>query len=98
MIDKKNKFKTLNNISSVENNKLKVNKKNKLNKKFKDYKEYLKFKRLEIRKEKTPKLVNYLHLNKKLKQGVFLKKPNFNEIKYPFFLNFKLINEFIKKK
>lgn len=41
---------------------------------------------------------NYLYKNKKLKKGVFLKKPKFNEIMYPFFLNLKLVNEYLKKK
>ena len=34
----------------------------------------------------------------KLKKGVFLKKPSFNDIIYPFSLNLKLINEYLKKK
>ena len=41
---------------------------------------------------------NYLYKNKKLKKSVFLKKPKFNEILYPFFLNLKLVNEYLKKK
>lgn len=41
---------------------------------------------------------NYLYKNKNLKKGIFLKKPKFNEILYPFFLNMKLINEYLKKK
>ncbi len=41
---------------------------------------------------------NYLYKNKKLKKGVFLKQPKFNEIMYPFFLNLKLVNEYLKKK
>jgi hypothetical protein len=44
------------------------------------------------------KITNYLHVNQKLKQGIFLKKPSFNEIIYPFSLNLKLINEYLKKK
>lgn len=67
-------------------------------KNFKNYSEYRKFKKIYDLKQKTPKIVNYLHFNKKLKQGIFLKKPSFNEIKYPFHLNLKLINEYIKKK
>jgi hypothetical protein len=73
--------------------KIKKNKK----KKFENYTMYRKFKKLIALKKKTPKLVNHLHLNKKLKQGIFLKKPCFNEIKYPFYLNLKLIQEYIKK-
>lgn len=49
-------------------------------------------------KKKKPKITNYLHVNQKLKQGIFLKKPSFNEIIYPFSLNLKLINEYLKKK
>lgn len=50
--------------------------------------------------EKTKKINqnNYLYKNKNLKKGIFLKKPKFNEILYPFFLNMKLINEYLKKK
>jgi len=45
-----------------------------------------------------PKITNYLYVHKKLKKGVFLKKPSFNDIIYPFSLNLKLINEYLKKK
>jgi hypothetical protein len=54
--------------------------------------------------EKEEKKINknnqnyYLYKNKKLKKGIFLKKPKFNEIMYPFFLNLKLVNEYLKKK
>ena len=41
---------------------------------------------------------NYLYKSHKLKKGIFLKKPKFNEILYPFFLNLKLVNEYLKKK
>jgi hypothetical protein len=54
-----------------------------------------------IQKKKQPekpKITNYLYINKKLKKGVFLKKPSFNDIIYPFSLNLKLINEYLKKK
>lgn len=53
------------------------------------------------KKEQQIKINNqnhYLYKNKKLKKGIFLKKPKFNEIIYPFFLNLKLINEYLKKK
>ncbi len=40
----------------------------------------------------------YLYKNKKLKKGVFLKKPTYKKILYPFFLNLKLVNEYLKKK
>ncbi len=58
-------------------------------------------KNIAEKKEKKIKKNNqnyYLYKNKKLKKGVFLKKPKFNEIMYPFFLNLKLINEYLKKK
>lgn len=45
-----------------------------------------------------PKITNYLYVHKKLRKGVFLKKPSFNDIIYPFSLNLKLINEYLKKK
>ena len=45
-----------------------------------------------------PKITNYLYVHKKLKKGVFLKKPSFNDIIYPFSLNLKLINKYLKKK
>ena len=69
--------------------------------KFKSYDEYKKYKEIKLENEKRaklPKMVNYLYSNKKLKKGVFLKKPSFNEIKFPFKLNLKLVNEYIKKK
>jgi len=50
------------------------------------------------KKNKKLFLTNYLYSNKKLKKGIFLKSPNFNEIKYPIKFNFKLINEFLRKK
>lgn len=45
-----------------------------------------------------PLITEYLHRNKKIKTGIFLKKPSFKKILYPFHLNFKLINEYLKKK
>lgn len=44
-----------------------------------------------------PLTTEYLHRNKKIKTGVFLKTPSFNKNLYPFHLNFKLINEYLKK-
>jgi hypothetical protein len=41
---------------------------------------------------------NYLYKNKKLKRGIFLKKPTLYEILYPVFLNLKLIKQYLKKK
>nr|YP_009327225.1 ribosomal protein S4 [Aphanomyces astaci]AOQ30612.1 ribosomal protein S4 [Aphanomyces astaci] len=41
--------------------------------------------------------VNYIEFNNKLNICIFLRKPLFNEIKYPFELNLKLIDEYFKK-
>lgn len=49
-----------------------------------------------IKKEKKNK-VNYLEINNKLNIYIFLRKPLFNEIKYPFELNLKLVDEYLKK-
>jgi len=82
----------------------KKNKKNKnLNQKFnnKYYKKKIYNNNNIIQKKKQPekpKITNYLYVHKKLKKGVFLKKPSFNDIIYPFSLNLKLINEYLKKK
>ena len=75
-------------------------------KNFKKYtKKYTKKKySLNINKQENSKkniyisFTNYLHRNKKLKEGIFLKKPSFKKIIYPFSLNLKLINEYLKKK
>jgi hypothetical protein len=81
----------------------KKNKKNKkLNQQFnnKYYKKKI-YNNNIIQKKKQPekpKITNYFYVNKKLKKGVFLKKPSFNDIIYPFYLNLKLINEYLKKK
>ena len=72
-------------------------------------KKYIKFKKKNFRYKKTNiyqiykkpwrlKTSIYLYLNKKLKEAVILKKPSFSEIKYPFNLNLKLVNEYYKKK
>ena len=52
------------------------------------------------KKEATQQIIpnNYLYKNKKLKKSIFLKKPKLNEILYPFFLNLKLIKQYLKKK
>jgi len=82
----------------------KKNKKNKnLNQQFnnKYYKKKIYNNNNIIKKKKQPekpKITNYLYVHKKLKKGVFLKKPSFNDIIYPFSLNLKLINEYLKKK
>nr|YP_010394968.1 Ymf100 [Phytophthora x alni]DAZ89405.1 TPA_asm: Ymf100 [Phytophthora x alni] len=45
-----------------------------------------------------PLTTTYLHRNKKIKTGIFFKQPTFKGILYPFYLNLKLINEYLKKK
>nr|YP_004564337.1 orf100 [Phytophthora andina]ADK76285.1 orf100 [Phytophthora andina] len=45
-----------------------------------------------------PLTTAYLHRNKKIKKGIFFKEPTFKTILYPFYLNLKLINEYLKKK
>nr|YP_010395007.1 Ymf100 [Phytophthora cambivora]DAZ89444.1 TPA_asm: Ymf100 [Phytophthora cambivora] len=45
-----------------------------------------------------PLTTTYLHRNKKIKTGIFFKQPTFKSILYPFYLNLKLINEYLKKK
>nr|YP_010507889.1 hypothetical protein OF347_mgp05 [Phytophthora asparagi]UXG55999.1 hypothetical protein [Phytophthora asparagi] len=45
-----------------------------------------------------PLITTYLHRNKKIKTGIFFKKPSFKSVLYPFYLNLKLINEYLKKK
>jgi len=67
------------------------------NKKYTKYKSYIGFNQKEKKPEK-PKITAYLYKNKKLKKGIFFKKPTFNDILYPFPLNLKLINEYLKKK
>lgn len=62
-----------------------------------NYLTYLKNKKNKEEKLKKNQITNYLYINKKLKKGIFFKKPSFNEIKYPIKFNFKLINEFLKK-
>ena len=43
---------------------------------------------------KTP---NYLEYNPLLKKAIFIRKPFFNEIKFPFFVNLNLLLEYYKK-
>nr|YP_010394143.1 Ymf100 [Phytophthora litchii]DAZ88151.1 TPA_asm: Ymf100 [Phytophthora litchii] len=45
-----------------------------------------------------PLTTAYLHRNKKIKTGIFFKEPTFKTILYPFYLNLKLVNEYLKKK
>lgn len=92
---------------NINVNKQKNNKNNK-NKFKKDYQRNFNIKKGNVQyhrnylkkkqKPKFPKITNYLHTNKKLKLGIFFKKPTFNDIIYPFSLNLKLINEYLKKK
>jgi hypothetical protein len=51
----------------------------------------------ELRKKKIF-ATSYFYKNKKLEKGVFLRKPTFKKIFYPFYLNLKLVNEYLKKK
>ena len=48
--------------------------------------------------ENELKSIEYLHSNKKLKQAVILNQITFKDVRYPFYLNLKLINEFLRKK
>ena len=50
------------------------------------------------KKPERPLIPAHLHRNKKIKKGMFFKKPTFKTIHYPFYLNLKLINEYLKKK
>nr|YP_010394537.1 Ymf100 [Phytophthora pluvialis]UXG56192.1 hypothetical protein [Phytophthora pluvialis]DAZ88584.1 TPA_asm: Ymf100 [Phytophthora pluvialis]DAZ88974.1 TPA_asm: Ymf100 [Phytophthora pluvialis] len=50
------------------------------------------------KKPLKPLITSYLHKNKKIKTGIFFKEPTFKTILYPFYLNLKLINEYLKKK
>nr|YP_010394377.1 Ymf100 [Phytophthora kernoviae]UXG56230.1 hypothetical protein [Phytophthora kernoviae]DAZ88385.1 TPA_asm: Ymf100 [Phytophthora kernoviae]DAZ88818.1 TPA_asm: Ymf100 [Phytophthora kernoviae] len=50
------------------------------------------------KKPLKPLTTSYLQRNRKLKTGIFFKEPSFKNILYPFNLNLKLINEFLKKK
>jgi len=82
---------------NIEKNPSYFNKNNQLkNKKY--FNQFNKVSRKALLKKNKPKITNYLHVNHSLKQGIFLKKPSFNEIIYPFSLNLKLINEYLKKK
>ena len=50
------------------------------------------------KRPKKPLITEYLHRNKKLKTGIFFKTPSSKKILYPFYLNLKLIKEYLKKK
>ncbi len=86
------------NINKQKNNKNKFKKNYQKNLNFNKSKLNAENNQIFLLKKNTSKFTNYLHTNKKLKQGIFLKKPTFNDIIYPFSLNLKLINEYLKKK
>ena len=93
----KKKFYKKKTNKNIEKNQVHFNKNNQLkNKKY--FNQVNKINRMALLKKNKPKITNYLHVNSTLKQGIFLKKPSFNEIIYPFSLNLKLINEYLKKK
>lgn len=96
MFQKKNFYRKKTN-KNIEKNRSSFNKKNPLKHK-KYFNQFNKVNRMALLKKKKPKITNYLHTNSTLKKGIFLKKPSFNEIVYPFSLNLKLINEYLKKK
>lgn len=83
-----------------------INQKKKFNKKFYfqknrfnySYKKNNIYYILGEKRPKKPLITEYLHRNKKIKTGVFLKTPSFKKIFYPFHLNLKLINEYLTKK
>ena len=50
------------------------------------------------KKPEKPLTTAYLQRNKKKKIGMFFKEPSYKTILYPFHLNLKLINEYLKKK
>ena len=66
------------NINKQKNNKNKFKKNSQKNLNFKKSKFNTENNQIFLLKKNTPKFTNYLHTNKKLKQGIFLKKPNFN--------------------
>ncbi len=102
----KNKFNNNNNLYlKKNNNRFKKNKKkfqqySKNNNKFNNnlYLKLVNYNRQKQKKKEKPKLTNYLYRTRKLKKGIFLKKPAYKDILYPFTLNLKLINEYLKKK
>jgi hypothetical protein len=58
--------------------------------------------RKKTKSQKKRKIVfkkqdNYLYKNRKLKKGIFLKKPQIQEIMYPFLFRLRFVNEFFKK-
>lgn len=55
-------------------------------------------KKIDAKKKKRIRLTNYLHRTRKIKQGIVLKDICYTEVTYPFLINLKLINEYLKKK
>ena len=104
LYSKKNNKKSNNNFYIKKNNNRFNNKKKNINQYSKNNKFdnnlYIKMKNYaKLKKEnQKSKMTNYLYINSKIKKGVFLKKPSYNEVLYPFHLNLKLINEYLKKK
>lgn len=87
-----NNFKIIKNynyIKLIKKSKYKLLKKNKLKNNIKKTSHLIKI----IKKNK----VNYIQTNNKYNFYIFLKKPSFTEINYPFKLNLKLIDEYFKK-
>nr|YP_009547921.1 hypothetical protein [Bremia lactucae]AZL92973.1 hypothetical protein [Bremia lactucae] len=50
------------------------------------------------KKPSKPLMAEHLYRIKKKRTGIFFKKPSFKKISYPFHLNLKLIDEYLKKK
>lgn len=56
--------------------------------------DYIHSKSFFVQKRKIPK---YLEINYRMKSAIFLKKPSFNDIKYPFYIKTDYINEYLSK-
>lgn len=88
---------------TYKNNKQHFNKKNNKYPYFNKKKDFYKNKNniyylLGEKKPSKPLMTAYLHKNKKIKSGIFFKTPSLKTTLYPFYLNLKLINEYLKKK
>ena len=69
------------------------------NKKKKMYKKKDIYYLLGEKRPEKPLMAECLYrLRKKKKIGIFFKTPSFKHIAYPFYLNLKLVNEYLKKK
>nr|YP_010395020.1 Ymf100 [Phytopythium vexans]YP_010395072.1 Ymf100 [Phytopythium vexans]DAZ89457.1 TPA_asm: Ymf100 [Phytopythium vexans]DAZ89509.1 TPA_asm: Ymf100 [Phytopythium vexans] len=91
---KKNKNNLFFSKKKIKYNNTQKNKNNKFKNNF-FFKKNTYKKKKKLQKLKT---TNYLYIYPKIKKGIFLKKPSYNDILYPFNLNLKLINEYLKKK